>query len=58
MNFLPKPENLATGLVLPKFFLQLEYFILKSVRPRDVALHNFFKNPPLGGPCKHFLGGP
>ena len=38
----PKPQNLATGMVLPKLCLQLEYFILKSIRPRDVAQHNFF----------------
>jgi len=37
-----KPQNLATGLVLPKLCLPLEYFVLKSIRPRDVALHNFF----------------
>jgi len=32
-----KPENLATGLVLPKLCLQLIYFVLKAIRPRDVA---------------------
>jgi len=33
----PKPQNLATDLVLPKLRLRLEYFALKSIRPRDVA---------------------
>jgi len=28
---------MATGLVLPKLCLQLEYFVLKSIRLRDVA---------------------
>jgi len=37
MYFAPKPQNLATGRVLPKLRLQLEYFVLKSIRPRDVA---------------------
>jgi len=31
------PPNLATGLVLPKLCLQLEYFALKAIRPGDVA---------------------
>ena len=35
--FPPKPQNLATGLVLPKLCLQLGYFVLKFFRPRDVA---------------------
>ena len=33
----PKPQNLATGLVLPKLCLQLGYFVLKAIRPRDAA---------------------
>ena len=33
----PKPQNLATGLVLPKLCQQLGYFVLGSIRPRDVA---------------------
>jgi len=37
MYFAPKPSNLAKGLVLPKLCLQLEYFIFKAIRPRDVA---------------------
>jgi len=35
--FPSKPQNLTTGLVLPKLCLQLEYFVLKSIRSRDVA---------------------
>jgi len=37
MYFALKPQNLATGLVLPKLCLQLEYFVLRSIQPRDVA---------------------
>ena len=33
----PKPKNVATGLILPKLCLQLGYFVLKTIRPRDVA---------------------
>jgi len=33
----PQNWNLATGLVLPKLCLQLEYFVFKVIRPRDVA---------------------
>jgi len=55
----PKSQNLATGLVLPNLCLQLECFVLKSIRPRDVALglHNIFYKPPLGGPLEAFWGG-
>jgi len=40
--FAPKLQNLTTGLVLPKLYRKLKYFVLKSIRPRDVALNNFF----------------
>jgi len=33
----PKPQNLAKDLVVPKLCLQLEYFALEPIGPRDVA---------------------
>jgi len=35
--FAPKRSNMATGLVVPKLCLQLGCFVLKAIRPRDVA---------------------
>ena len=35
--FPPKALNLAMGLVLPKWCLQLGYFVSKAIRPRDLA---------------------
>jgi len=52
--FSPQTLKPGYGPVQPKLCLQLEYFVLKSIRPRDVAYHNFFYKPPLGSPCKHF----
>ena len=41
-----------------KWCLQLGYFVLKTIRPQDVAYHQiFFYTSPLGCPCKHFFGG-
>jgi len=53
---LPKTLKLGCGPGFIKIVSAIRTFVLKAIRPRGVAQHNFFKLA-LGGPCKHFGGG-
>ena len=57
MYFSPQTSKPGCGSGSAKIVSAIRIFFLKSIRPRDVALHNFFYKSPLGGPLEAFWGG-